>query len=444
MLFVDTSYAAQISSDACRDLTKIQQYVAGNMPESLWYNEHFIRAGKHDQNKQYEKEIAELQLALQAVPNSDYAGLVEMTIGDTYSAMKEYDNALTVYRKILQKYPNSVFLDAVHYNIATALYKGGNSSEAEKVLEDLISKSPNSTFTSCAKQNVQDIKKKISPVFLTDALQDHVDQLEGEVKLYEKIVQAADQSLKGFEKDINASIQDKEFPLKKIFNRAADKDSPVFNLGEKFLEEYPDSDLVASVYYSMIIDYYSLLNIKKSAEIYRRMKKVVPKDNPYLIELQPLAEEIRPVLELIKDADTIFNDAQVQSQEGNYIAAITSAEHFLSKFSEHDRVPEMLLFLGKVYFSMKKYNQARMAYEKITEYYSDASEYEEARWNIGRCYAAINEWQLATQNLEFFLEAHPKNSYTEEGEHSQKVGQTTLAALREKICSLSMFHRPAL
>jgi hypothetical protein len=29
-------------------------------------------------------------------------------------------------------------------------------------------------------------------------------------------------------------------------------------------------------------------------------------------------------------------------------------------------------------------------------------------------------------------------------EHSQKVGQMTLAALREKTCSLSMFHRPAL
>ncbi len=30
------------------------------------------------------------------------------------------------------------------------------------------------------------------------------------------------------------------------------------------------------------------------------------------------------------------------------------------------------------------------------------------------------------------------------GEHSQKVGQITLAALCEKTCSLSMFHRPAL
>ncbi|MCI5150637.1 MAG: hypothetical protein D3916_14845 [Candidatus Electrothrix sp. MAN1_4] len=29
-------------------------------------------------------------------------------------------------------------------------------------------------------------------------------------------------------------------------------------------------------------------------------------------------------------------------------------------------------------------------------------------------------------------------------EHSQKVGQITLAALSEKICSLSMFQRPAL
>ncbi len=33
---------------------------------------------------------------------------------------------------------------------------------------------------------------------------------------------------------------------------------------------------------------------------------------------------------------------------------------------------------------------------------------------------------------------------TRKREHSQKVGQTTLAALSEKTCSLSMFHRPAL
>lgn len=441
ILLSKTGYAVPSQPDVCRDVTKVQRYIIEKMPEALWHDEHFIKAIIYEQRKEYKEELGELQIALQAAPDSDYADLLEMTIGDTYAAMKEYENAIAIYKKIIEKYSTSLFLDAVYYNIATAFYKSGNSSEAKEMLDDLINQYPNSVFTPCAKQNIQDIKKKTPPVFLADVFQDDVALLQNETDDYEELVDAFKKIIDFLEKEIvpakqaldelnnsfypsDITEQDLQQLLQNIktlssyrtiniFRKAAEKSATAFNLAEEFLKKYPDSSQVPSVYNIMVNTHYSLLNIQAAAETYRRMKAAVPKDNSYLISLKPLAEEMRPVLELLfEDADDFYNAAQLQLKDSNTIFA----EHFLAKFPQDNRAPQMQVMIGEAYFSMKQYNQARAVYENIVEQHPDVNEYKEARYKIGECYARINEWRLATQHLKDFLAAYPKNLHAKEAQ----------------------------
>ena len=128
-------------------------------------------------------QLSEYQAALNAAPNSPYADLVQMTIGEIYVDMQDHAQALATYEKVFKNYPNSVWRDALQYNTAVAHYKGGSSVEAKKVLQTLIDQYPASVFVACARQNVQSIERGQLPIFLTDTLQDDVERMIDQVKL---------------------------------------------------------------------------------------------------------------------------------------------------------------------------------------------------------------------------------------------------------------------
>ena len=57
MLLVDSGSASQNPPDVCRDVTKMEQYAAEHIPESLWNDKNFIKASNYEQNKQYEQAV---------------------------------------------------------------------------------------------------------------------------------------------------------------------------------------------------------------------------------------------------------------------------------------------------------------------------------------------------------------------------------------------------
>jgi len=188
----------QAEHDPCLDTKPLQQYFTENVPSEFGVDEHYLYIQDIEVGD-YQAVLVQLQQMYADAPDSAYADLALLSIGETYADLQNYAQALATYEQYVTKYPDSVWRDMAQYDFGVAYYKTGDLTRAEAALQTLAQDYPDSVFLPCARQNLQDIQAGQLPVFVTDTYKKETEEFARRATLYYKGAQA-------FERTVDAGL----------------------------------------------------------------------------------------------------------------------------------------------------------------------------------------------------------------------------------------------
>jgi tol-pal system protein YbgF len=109
------------------------------------------------------------------------------------------------------------------------------------------------------------------------------------------------------------------------------------------------------------------------------------------------------------EADKIYVEGYAQFNSGNYDAAETAFQRFLTQSPGSDLADDAQYWIGECYFSRKDYRRAILELRKVVDQFPFGNRVPHAFLKIGLSYLALGDRDRAAENLETVVQAFPKS-----------------------------------
>jgi tol-pal system protein YbgF len=109
------------------------------------------------------------------------------------------------------------------------------------------------------------------------------------------------------------------------------------------------------------------------------------------------------------EADKIYVEGYAQFNSGNYDAAETAFQRFLTQSPGSDLADDAQYWMGECYFSRKDYRRAILEFRKVVDQFPFGNRVPHAFLKIGLSYLALGDRDRAAENLETVVQAFPKS-----------------------------------
>lgn len=137
----------------------------------------------------------------------------------------------------------------------------------------------------------------------------------------------------------------------------------------KFLTYYPENQYASFAQYQIAMAYFSQIEApdrgtgaaKSALEEFIRLKQLYPR-NPFRDVVDLRIEKCKNII-----ADGEFMIGEFYFKKESYNAAIKRFEDLLAQYPEYKRQDEVLLYLGRSYNSLKKFDKAKEMFELLIE-----------------------------------------------------------------------------
>jgi TolA-binding protein len=323
-----------------------------------------------DAYEKYVKDYPEEENAAEALYNSALC----------YYRMQYYTQAIQAWKELIQNYKSSEKCFHAAYRIADTYFRTGKYSKSIKAYQEIINRFPES-------KGIEEAFFKIGLCYFNDNKdQETIKAIKTFIFKFPNDPRVGD----AFD-IIEASIYRKETLLQKSSEKDILKKSrlALIQIMEKYIKEFPKSELISEIQYRLAKKYYEIENYKKSIAEFKKVVINFP-DSSSL-------------------ANTLYYLGESYYHLNNFQDAIETYERFVVNFPDHKLAPMALFRQGTAYYNLSNYDKAINSYKKIVKDYPDNNYAPAAQFNCALCYKNLNKYEEAVREYKLFQELYPQN-----------------------------------
>ena len=277
-------------------------------------------------------------------PEDSRADDAEYLLYVSFFYLGDYQKCLTTLLGFKRKYQNSKYLQYIDYWQGNALFYLGRREEALELLKSQIAGYPDELYFF-----------KYS-LLLEGIIYEELKQGEKAIEVYRQLLQLLSDSAvaDNLMPEVLYRLGGVELELNHFF-----KSRSIFS---RLLFDYPESSFSSNALFFLAESYYFLEDFQAAQERYERALRSFP-EHPY--------------------GDTIiFRISRLLARRGRLEDALKYLEKLESSFPASSHLQEVEKLRGEIYFDLRDYNRAAIAYRKAIPVARDKDELQALNYNL--------------------------------------------------------------
>jgi len=357
----------------------------------------FLLGKIYIQQKDYDRAKTQLENVLKEYPEmGDY---IQLELSRIHQSKEEWEAALQQTSSLLKKYPLTLLIPEVRLLRADAHEALENFREAIKELGQVENLIARKFSTQKWKDLVPDIINH--QIDLAKRLRDH----DLVYNLYRKLYIRHPKVAARFQAKVQMDRMVKELSLtpspltpretrKRIRALLNSVDyEPVIEEIKAIQKKLKNAPLPANLYFYLAEAYKGLRKRSKANIFLRKFLTHYPKHR--------------------RTSEAYFLLAGNLWNLGNPSGALTHINNLLQSSPNSKRVPQALIYQGRIYEDVKNPAMAIKTYRILTQKFGNTTHGEMAAWRIGWVHIKAKQWQKAFDQFKNNLEQSPKNNFTD-------------------------------